>query len=85
MIYRALLALFSVATFAALGAALYMHFCSPSQQPGRALAASDHAGLVVEQPEQILPDPVVGRDYEVPFRVINSTDKPHRVVGGGWL
>ncbi len=73
MFYRLLTILFAATALTAAGAAGYLYF-----QP------LDGPRLVVEKPERVLTDMVVGRDYEIDFRVVNSTSQTLHVVGGGF-
>jgi hypothetical protein len=75
MFYRLLCILVTGSVIAASGAAAYLYW-SPASEP---------VGLVVEEPEQELHNPLVGRWHAVRFRVVNPTGQAHRIIGVGFV
>jgi hypothetical protein len=73
MFYRLLTMLFAASALTAAVAAGYAYF-----------RPVDGPGLVVEQPERVLTDMVVGHEYDLDFRVVNRTNQSLQVLGGGF-
>ncbi len=73
MFYRLLALLFGISALIISAAAIYLCF-----------RPIERLGLEIEQPERFLKEPVVGREYEIDFRVVNHTGLTLQVVGGGF-
>jgi hypothetical protein len=69
--YASAALLFTLAGLLALSVAGYLYFASRDNGPA----------LRVENPERVFEGVVVGKKYEVEFRIFNDGAQPRRVVG----
>jgi hypothetical protein len=72
MIRRLLPVVLGLIGLAGLAAAAYLHLPRPTL---------DHSAVEVEAPQPVLDKLVVGREYDVEFRLHNRSGHPLRVVG----
>ena len=74
MILRLVAMVCALVAVAALGAAGYLYWFPPPVEEG--------PGLVIGEPDRVIPDLVAGREIEVAFRIHNRSGEMRRVIGG---
>lgn len=70
---RLLSHIFVLAAIAAILCAIYLFLRSGALEPQ----------VMVEEPNRVLNDLILGRDYDVSFRIHNRTDRAAHIVGMG--
>ncbi len=73
MALRILSLLFGLAGLALLLNSAYLFF----------LPSVENEGLVLENPDQVFSDVVLGQIYEIQIRIRNRSGQTRRVIGGG--